>query len=301
MKVYIYMDDTGFNKSIQNIKELYNNLTYFDQYGSSLILFIIITIVFFILTSYCFVMVNFSSIKNDWPNQRCNPKVMPFAGLINKPDDMSISDFTSQNFAFCSQTIINNGTGEMLSPLTFVISALSSSVDAIKNSLNSIREMTNKVRDNVSNISKEIMGRLINISVPLQQIIIVFSDVMSKIQGTLFAVLMTVLGSYYSLKALLGAIAELVLKSLLGLVVLIAVCWLNPAGWAIAPVLTALFVAMSIYMTVVLVFLTIVFKIKPTLGIPKLTKCFDKNVSVTMNDGTNKHFSDIEVGDILQN
>ena len=42
-------------------------------------------------------MTNSQKIKNDWINQRCNLNVIPFAGYINKPDNMSASDFTKQN------------------------------------------------------------------------------------------------------------------------------------------------------------------------------------------------------------
>jgi hypothetical protein len=292
------MDNTN---GIEQIKHLYEKLTYFDYYGSSIIFLILISIVFFILCSYCFIMINIEPIKNDWPNQRCKPYVMPFAGMIAKPDDMSYADFTSQNFTFCSQNVINGGTGKLLEPLTFVISTLVAMVDTIKNSLNSIREMTDKVRTNIQNVSQEIMGRLINIMVPLQQIIIGFKDIIAKVQGTLTASLMTVLGSYYALRSLMGSIAELIIRFLIGLVVTIIICWANPLGWAVAPVLTGTFVAISIYMTVIIVFLTVVLKVEPALKLPKLNKCFDKNTVIAMNDGTKKKIGDIKVGDKLEN
>lgn len=292
------MDNTN---GIKQIKHLYEKLTYFDYYGSSLIFLILILIVFFILCSYCFIMINIEPIKNDWPNQRCKPYVMPFAGIINKPDDMSYADFTSQNFTYCSQNVINSGSGKLLEPLTFVISTLVSMVDKIKNSLNSIREMTNKVRTNVQNVSQEIMGRLINIMIPLQQIIIGFKDIIAKVQGTLTASLMTLLGSYYALRSLMGSIAELIIRFLIGLVVTIIICWANPLGWGIAPILTGTFVAISIYMTVIIVFLSVVLKVEPALKMPKLNKCFDKNTVIVMNDGTKKNIVDIKVGDKLEN
>ena len=85
------------NINIKKISKMYENLTYFDQYGSSLLLFILISILLFIFYSYCFVMTNIEPIKNDWPNQRCNPYNIPFAGLINKPDDMTATEFTKLN------------------------------------------------------------------------------------------------------------------------------------------------------------------------------------------------------------
>ena len=291
------MDTNG----IEQIKHIYQKLTYFDYYGSSIIFLILISLVFFILCSYCFIKINIEPIKNDWPNQRCKPYIMPFAGMIAKPDDMSYADFTSQNFTFCSQNVINGGTGKILEPLTFVISTLVSMVETVKNSLNSIRQMTDKVRTNIQNISQEIMGRLINIMVPLQQIIIGFKDIIAKVQGTLTASLMTLLGSYYALKSLMGSIAELIIRVLIGLVVTIIICWANPLGWAVAPVLTGTFVAISIYMTVIIVFLTVVLKVEPALKLPKLNKCFDKNTVIAMNDGTKKKIGDIKVGDKLEN
>ena len=286
----------------KSLTELYKDLTYFDYYGSSIILLILIIVVFFIISSYCYFVINMQSIKNDWPNQRCNPRVMPFAGFINKPDDKSINEFTSENFTFCSQNIINNSVGKAMEPLTFIVSSLSSLTEQVKNSLNTIREMVNKVRTNVQNISKEIMGRILNIMIPLQNIIIVFRDLIGKVQGTMTASLMTVLGSYYTLQSLMGAISTIIIRILIGLVYMILILWLNPLGWAIAPILTAFFIGISIYMAVILIFLRVVLLVEPAMNLPKLGKsCFDKDTSLVMNDGLCKKICDICPGDILAN
>jgi hypothetical protein len=45
--MYMYMDNN--NKfGLENISKMYENLTYFDQYGSSVLLLILITIVLLI-------------------------------------------------------------------------------------------------------------------------------------------------------------------------------------------------------------------------------------------------------------
>ena len=99
--------DNNSNKNYINIKKIYDNLNYFDQYGSSLVLFILITISLFILCSYCFVMINVQPIQDDWINQRCKPFIIPFAGLINAPEGTSSTDFTKENFDYCTQNIIS--------------------------------------------------------------------------------------------------------------------------------------------------------------------------------------------------
>jgi len=78
-------------EQMNNIEDIYKNLSYFDQYGSSVFLFIIITIVFSLLVSYILVMIRIEPIKDDWVNKRCDPYVIPFAGLINRPPGKGIT------------------------------------------------------------------------------------------------------------------------------------------------------------------------------------------------------------------
>jgi hypothetical protein len=292
-----YMDNT---KGIQKIQHMYDKLTYFDSYSNSVILFIIISIIFFFACSYCFVMINITPIKNDWTNQKCKPYIIPFAGLINKPDNMSISDFTKQNFEYCTQNILKDISGFFLKPITFIISSITKVIDSIKKSLNSIRGMTNKIRNNFQKITQEIMGRIMNIMIPLQQIIISFRDSIGKIQGTMSASLFTLLGSYYTLKSLMGAIAEFIIIILIALASMIALFWILPFTWGLAASNTALFTAVAIPMALILTFMKNVLKVQSNLSIPSI-KCFDKNTLILMNNNTNKKIIDINVGDILLN
>ena len=288
------------NESYINIKKIYENLTYFDQYSSSFVLFILITIALFILCSYCFVMINVEPIKNDWINQRCKPSIIPFAGLINAPEGMSSTDFTKENFDYCTQNIVKGVTGTAVQPLTFITNMLNTLFDNIKNALNGIREMINKIRLQIQAIAEEIMGRIINVTIPLQQIIISLKDILAKVQGTMTAGLFTLLGSYYTLKSLMGAIAQLIVTILIALAVMIASLWIVPFTWGAAAANTAIFVAISIPMALILTFMTKVLKVQSNLKIPKI-KCFDKNTLLKMNDGSEKTIFDIEVGDILIN
>jgi hypothetical protein len=288
------------NESYINIKKTYDNLNYFDQYGSSLVLFFLITIALFILCSYCFVMINVEPIKEDWVNQRCKPSIIPFAGLINGPEGTSSTDFTKENFDYCTQNIVKGVTGNAVQPLTFITNMLNTVFDNIKNSLNVIREMINKIRLNIQAVAQEIMGRIINITIPLQQIIIGLKDVLAKVQGTMTAGLFTLLGAYYTLKSLMGAISQLIVTILIAMAVMIASLWVIPFTWGAAAANTAIFVAISIPMALILTFMTKTLKVQSNLKIPKI-KCFDKNTLLKMNDGSDKTIFDIKVGDILIN
>jgi hypothetical protein len=285
--------------SLENIKKMYDKLNYFDQFGGSVILFIIISIILIISISYCFININSQPIIDDWPNQRCKPYIIPYAGFITHPEGVSAIDYTYQNFTFCTQNILSSITGMAVEPVTFVLNLLKNMSGHIKTEINSIRGMFNKVRSMFQDISEEIMGRIINFTIPLQQIIISFKDLIGKIQGTMTAGLFTLLGSYYTLKSLMGAIAEFIIKILITLVALIAVFWIFPFTWGAAISNTAIFIAIAIPMVIILSFMINVLHVQTKFKMPKL-KCFDENTLLKMNDNTEKKILDIQVNDILQ-
>jgi hypothetical protein len=242
-------------------------------------------------------MINAQPIIDDWANQRCKPQYLPIAGFITHPEGISATEYTTQNFTYCTQNILSNITGAALQPLTFVTETIQNVVENIKNSLNSIRAMFDKIRTFFQSIAEELMGRLMNIMIPLQQIIISFKDLMGKIQGTMTAGLFTLLGSYYTLKSMMGSIAQMIVTILIGLAASIAVLWAVPFTWGVAAINTGIFLAIAIPMAIILAFMSDVLNIK-ALKIPKV-KCFDKNTSIVMNDGTEKIIQDISLGDIL--
>ena len=291
----LYMDT-----NLNTITKMYDKLNYFDQYGGSLILFIVITIVVILLVSYFHTMTNIQPIINDWPNQRCKPTIIPFAGLITHPEGVTASEYTSQNFTYCTQNILSNITGFAVEPLTFITNVLQQLANTIQQSIQSIRAMFDKVRNSMQQVSEEIMGRLMNIMTPLMQIIISFKDLIGKIQGTMTAGLFTLLGSYYTLKSLMGAIAQFIIVILITLAAMIAVLWIMPFTWGAAIANTSIFVAISIPMAIILTFMSDVLHINAGYKIPKI-KCFDKDTLITMHDGTQKKIIDIKTGDILSN
>jgi len=296
------MDAVDKGHGLNNIKKMYENLTYFDEYGFSLILFIIITILLMVFFGSCIALANVQPIKQDWATQRCKPYIIPIAGFINKPDNMSFNDFTSQNFNYCAQNILKGITGFAVEPLTFVTKNITNLVNYIKDSINDIRALTSRTRNFFITVVQEIMGRLLNVIIPLQQIIIKFKDFASKVQGTMTAGLLTTLGAYLSLKSLLGVIVKFIVTILITMVAMIAVFWLFPFTWGTAIAGTAVFVAVSIPFALLLTFMTNVLGISTGISIPKLKKipklkCFDKNTKITMNNGICKPISEIEVGE----
>ena len=288
------------DNELKKINKMYDKLNYFDQYSGSLVLFIVITLIILILVSYFHTMINIEPIVNDWPNQRCNPSIIPFAGFITHPEGVSATEYTAQNFNYCIQSILSNIAGDALSPITFLTNFLKSFADSIQNAIQNIRAMFDKIRTYFQEVSQEIMGRLMNVMIPLMQIIISFRDLIGKIQGTMTAALFTLLGGFYTLQSLMGAIAQFIIIILVALAIMIMVFWIVPFTWGIAAANTVIFIAIAIPMAIILAFMVDVLNVKPNMKIPSV-KCFDKNTLIEMNDGTLKKIQFIENGDILRN
>ena len=285
-------------ETFKNIDKIYDKLTYFDKYGGSLILFILISILLFLGISYCFVIMNIQPIKDNWVNERCKPYIIPFAGIINRPENMSTYEYTNQNFQYCMQNIIKDVTGEAVQPLTFITNILNEMANIIKASINAIRNMFNKVRTEIQAVTQEVMGRLGNIMVPLQQIIIAMRDMLSKVQGVMTASLYTMLGSYYTLQSLMGAIAQFIISILIALAAIIIVLWLLPFTWGVAATMTALFLSIAIPMAIILNFMMEYLHVHPSMSIPTI-QCFDEETNIGLQDGSFKKIKDIHIGDNL--
>ncbi len=296
------MDNQTFNKSINFINESYDKLTYFDIYGGSVFLFILCIIVVALVVTFTIVMRKSDEIKTNWVQERCNPTVIPFAGFINKPHNKSISEFTHENFTFCTQSILTNITGYAVSPFNTLLSGLVNIFNQFTEALNNIRKVVSKLRTGVSSIAENVMSRILNIIAPLLEFFIAFIDSMNKTQGIMTAGLYTTVGAYLTLQTLIGSIVEIVIKIMIALAVVIAVLAAFPPSWPIATSFAAVF---SIYVAVCAIILTFMKQalgMKNLPGLPKLKKvCFDKDTLLTLNDGTKKRIIDIEVGDILQN
>lgn len=285
------------------VNDLYKNLTYLDNYGAQVLLVITITIVLILICSYAYVQSHISALQADWPNQRCKPTVMPFAGLIYKSDpNMTVSEATQQNFEYCNQNTLKEISADALQPITFAINNLNTIAGQTADTLNNSRGMFDKMRTGLQSTTGDIMGRALNVTVPIQQMIISFKDMMGKVQGVMTAALFTSLGSYYTLKALLGSIADILVKCLIALSAMIIVMWLTPFTWGVASAMTAVFVSVSIPLALMVSFMTNTMHVSTSLKLPHAPKrpsCFAGKTLLTMADGSHITIKDVRVGDVL--
>jgi hypothetical protein len=252
-------------------------------------------------------MINSQKIKQDWVNQRCKLSVIPFAGYINKPPDVSAIEYTKLNFDFCVQNNVSNMNGIYLKPLQFIVSTLKVTSIIVTDSINASKLMIQKMYNLISEIIQQIVKLIINILIPIQKILVAFKDTFNKMVGLIVSIIYSVIGAYYSIQVILTIVAKALVYTLIALAVIIIMLWLSPLTWGVAASATAVFTAVAIPLAIFLSFLVEIFNIDVGLKIPsgpakpKSGKCFDPETPVKLKNGDIKAMKNLNLGDTLEN
>jgi len=237
-------------------------------------------------------------IAADWAAQRCKPQNIIFAGYIAAPNGTSPFNYTSENFQFCIQNVLMQIMEYALEPFEFMLSAITFIFNEFAKAIQQIRDIIDRIRNSIREIGTNILNRILNVMIPIQKMFIALIDTFNKVQGIMISGLYTMLGTYYALKSLLGAILEFIIKILIIIVVIIVVLWILPFTWPLAATLTAVFLAVAIPLAIVVIFMTQVLHIE-TDGIVPSLRCFDKSTLVELSNRSVKCMEHICPGDVL--
>ena len=284
----------------QYINKITTKLSYLDKYGGSVIVTMITLFIFFLLFSYLYVKAKLKPIKRDWENQRCNPEVMPFAGFINKKPGQSSFDFTAENFTYCTEMILNKIVGYFTLPVQYSVSTLTNLWSELLIALNMVRHIMTYIRNKIFTIISDIFGRIFNVVLPVQVILMKLKSILGKSVGGLTSILYTIVTLFFAMKAFLGAFLEITIIGLIMLAAAAIAMWILPFTWPVAGVMTALFVAVSVPLATVATGLGNVLHITASHNIPNKPGCFDKDTIIELENGEKK-VSELKVGDILKN
>ena len=298
----------------ENINNLYTKKSFIESYGVEICITTFIIIAFILAILYFYVMNNIKPIVADWNNQKCNPAVIPFAGLINNGKDTTPFEFTGQNFTGCVQSILTNITSQAFQPFYYIIKTIIDAFKELADAVNSIRAVLDRFRDSIKDFSQETMSRTLNITMPLVQMIIGIKDMGAKMIGVLSASLFTLMGSYLTMKSLFLFMVDLIIKILIiiaGIIAgLLVISFIPIFGtWAIpvAAANIAIMILILIPTIMIKIFMDDVMSLS-TADTPAVPSCFAGDTIIKVNDSKdnndctitiNKKISTIEVDDVL--
>jgi hypothetical protein len=232
---------------IERLNYLYGDKTFTGRYGIDILKVCLVIFIFMSAVTYYQIQNKLLEVKRDWPQYRCRPDVMPFAGWINPPDGVSPLDYTKQNFMECSA---NTTKGVFDRPMSMVYVIFNGIMAVFKNILGvieKIRLLFNRMRDALKDIFLTVFYRIQNVIIPLQTMLIKMVDFFEKIKGILATFLLAFVGVLWSFYSLIGSVYELVIIILVIMMIVIIVLWYIPfVGWALAIAAIAVFLTIAI-------------------------------------------------------
>lgn len=290
------------NNIFEPINELYTNSNYFDRYGLDILITFILCIVFFLGITYYHILNNIEPIKADWTNQRCNPSVIPFAGIINKGPDETVFEYTHKNFTECNQILLKSITDNALKPFNSLLNMITSQFKTFIEAIQAIRGQFNIIRNNLTLVIEDIMNRAVNITIPIVELFIVIKSMIGKILGTITASIYTLLGSYFGMKSFMLFFISLIMKILYSLVGTITGLWIASI---FAPMLIPTAIATTATMSAILI-PTIVIRVMmsnvmelSTDSPPGVPACFAGNTLINLKDGKALEIKSLKIGSVL--
>ena len=144
------------------------------------IISLIIILLFVLLYAFSILSIGLKKIHEKWPEYRCNPMMMPFAGQLGPKGTT-----TTQNFTSCVQSQMKGLMGTLLEPVHYATSLANSSTGGLGGALNDVRKMTDFVRNMIKQIIQQIIGIFMNILIEIVKLIIKMKDLGGKIMGTM--------------------------------------------------------------------------------------------------------------------
>lgn len=254
---------------IDKISDIYENQTYLERYGEYVFFAIIICFSFILVITYINIKINIEKIRADWNNQKCKPNIMPFAGMINGPDNMSKMEYAEKNFAECTQNILTDISDIAVIPIHYAISIITAIVGEIMSIVNDMRQLVDKIRNSIADITLDIMSRILNIMAPIMETVITAKSMLGKSNGVVTAVMYTLFGVYLSIKSLIGSILEIVIIILIAIAAAIILLFFIPiVGDILAAAGIIFFLAVSIPMGYLIGFSNNILNVHSSRGIP---------------------------------
>lgn len=147
-----------------------------------LILFIFIGLFF-----ASFFVGGIQQIKNNWPIYRCNPIVMPFAGMFGYD--------AAENMTHCIQSAQSEYMSYLLDPIYYAISVTNTIGTSLSNDMQSMRSALGGTRNLMGGNFLDVFSKMINIRVEFQRVMYKFKDVAKKMMGIQMAFLYILTGS----------------------------------------------------------------------------------------------------------
>lgn len=183
---------------LSHIENKYTREGYIDKYGGSVLITGLILSVFGGIFGYHYFMSNAKALKKNWVNVRCDPIVMPFAGIINAPPNGSKLEYTGENLGYCINEIIKDMVKVETAGINATQSVMKDTVGSLSDAVQEGRTLISKIRSLAGGLFSSIFGKILNVLLPIRTMLIKSLDSLNKVGGVSITGLYTALAAALS-------------------------------------------------------------------------------------------------------
>jgi hypothetical protein len=216
------------------VSKIYKRESFIEKYTMDMVL---TTATFLAVLSCVVYMVadaNMTYVRKSWKSYRCNPLVMPIAGFINAPQNMDKSDYTSQNFNFCTSEMFKVVFDNVISVFYYMVGVVTNIFKQSLESVHQFRLFLANLKTQFLKFIVDTVESIVNFIVPFINILIKLKDMMRKMEGVFLSIIYMLGGAYLSLKSLFGTILTLCIIVIVVLLVILIIMWVMVAVfWAV--------------------------------------------------------------------
>ena len=120
-------------------------------------------------------------IFSNFASYRCNPVMMPFAGLFGYN--------ASENFQFCLSNILQGRLAEVFSPLFSLLGTFGTTLEMVVNAALGLRKLFSNFLLTVNGFISNVQSRIKMLMTTVRMSFLKMKELMGKVYGTMFAVL----------------------------------------------------------------------------------------------------------------
>jgi hypothetical protein len=178
------------------IISMYENIGYLGMYGSDVGLTILIFAITLGIISFSSYQSVLNQLRTNWNTNKCNPIVMPFAGLIMPTPGQTASETTFENFNYCIQQDMSSVFNIIMMPLEFILYLTITFLDTVLEAIMAVINEINTIKSMMSVIFQELYNKILNFVIPVIEIVVHVRDMLGKINGIITTSLFMIMNIY---------------------------------------------------------------------------------------------------------
>ena len=287
--------------------------TYMSKYSGSVVITILTLLTFIVAFGYNHYQAQLKFLRKNWNTVKCNPLVIPFAGLINAPKGESAMNYTEKNLNECMYDVMEDIAEVEKAAQSAAQAVANETVSGLDEALNASRSLISEIRSSISSVFSGIFSKIHNTMIPIQNIMIKSQNNINNSQAVLSTAMYTGVGSILSLRSFLAAFSTIIIVFILLLSVGVfpveiatgsGLSMIPFVGWALAiPFFAAAAVTIGLVIAIVAIFVpfntTLQQILTNTQKIKSSSYCFDEDTEILLKSGEKKKIKDLIIGEEL--